>query len=135
MIKVDVQINTNGFEKEKMQVPMEAIYELTGEGFATNKFEGKVTFICFPRALPPDFMEVIIQLKDIGEMAIVYGTIIRVIWNFFKKTRGYQKSIRIETEKTTINIPVKEDDKFTDIEIRIKEQEVELKISKENKAS
>lgn len=101
MIEVKININTNASdnEKKKLYIPREAIDEFLEEGFASNAYEGDISFKCLPRATDPSWMEVILNLKDILETGVVLTTVIKALVKFFKKCSGYEQSIIIDYQK------------------------------------
>lgn len=101
MIEIKIIISTNGsqFEKEKLSLPREAIDEFLELGFSENVYDGEVLFKHYPRAISPDFMQIFIDLKNLGETIIVWGTIIRGLIEFIKKCKGYENSIHIYGKK------------------------------------
>ena len=115
MIDIDIFISLNMTEEESknLSIPKEAIKDFVGSGFSSNTFSGKVIFECKPRAVPPDLIDIVINLKDIGETLIVWGTIFTSIIKFCKKAIGYEKMIHIrkkdKDEELRIDIPVDED--------------------------
>ncbi len=95
LVTVDIHINTNATEEERkhLYVPEEAIISFVGEGFQNNLYQGRVLHECMPRAVYPDVMTVIINIKDIAEGLIAIGTIIHALIKFFKKTGGFYYGI------------------------------------------
>ena len=101
LVTVDIHINTNATEEERkhLYVPEEAIISFVGEGFQNNLYQGRVLHECMPRAVYPDVMTVIINIKDIAEGLIAIGTIIHALIKFFKKTKGYQQEVEVYYKK------------------------------------
>ena len=98
-VKININTNTSENEKKKLNIPREAIDEFLGEGFASNTFEGDISFKCMPRAIDPSWMEVVVNLKDILETGLVLATVIRALVKFFKKCSGYEHTIIIDYQK------------------------------------
>ena len=101
MIEVKININTNASEseKKKLHIPREAIDEFLGEGFASNTYEGDISFKCMPRAIDPSWMEVILNLKDILDTGVFLVTVIEELVKLLKKCSGYEQNITIEYQK------------------------------------
>lgn len=101
MVDIKVIFSTNGNEEEmkKLSIPMEAIGEFNGDGYSTEDYEATVQFRCMPRAIGPEVMQFIIDLKDIAETTIAWGTIASAIIKFVKKTKGYQPYLEIYRKK------------------------------------
>lgn len=100
MVTIEVMISTNASEEEKRRLKIEdnAISEFTGYGFSDNIYDATVSFKCMPRAVPPDFMEIVMQAKEIMETISVLGGICKGIIDFVKKCRGYEKCLRVQTK-------------------------------------
>lgn len=101
MPEIKVIISTNGSdeEMENLLIPMDAICDFTGEGYATCGYNATVQFECMPRAINPDVMQIIIDLKDIAEAIVLWGTIAGAIIKLVKKTKGYQPYLQIYRKK------------------------------------
>lgn len=112
MIKIEIRVSTNASAEEKARlcIPQEAMEEFLGEGFASNDYNGCILFQCMPRAVTPSFMDVTINLKDIGEGIIAWATIVSCLVKFFKKCKGYEQAIHIDYKKNdeefSIDVPV-----------------------------
>lgn len=112
MLSIDILISTNASdeEKKKLDMPRSAIDEFLGDGYANNLYEGNVIFSCLPRAVNPEMMEIIINLKDVAETVIAWGSIINSVVKFINKSKGYEPSMRIECKKNgkefSCDIPV-----------------------------
>lgn len=111
MIKVKINISTNASEdeKKKLDIPKEAIDEFLCEGFASNTYDGDISFKCMPRAVDPNWMEIILDLKENIEVGIALATTVRALIKFFKKCSGYKQTITIyykrNDEEFICNIP------------------------------
>ena len=114
MVEISIKISTNAlpYEKEKLYITPDAISEFVGTGFSTNAYDGQVIFYCPPRAVDPGWLDIIVDLKDIGEAVIVWGTILNSINKFYKKCKGYDGNISIKRKKKDVeielNIPLSE---------------------------
>ena len=112
MVEIEVRVNMNGSidERAELDIPQEVILDFLQTGFAENIYDGKVSYLYLPRAVDPDFMEIIINLKDIGETLIAWGTIAKVLVSFFKKTKSYEHMIYVRRKKNDeeieIDVPV-----------------------------
>lgn len=122
MNKIEIIINTNGSKKEKrkIKIPSNAISKFTGKGFETNSFEGIVTYKCYPRAIGPDEISIILQVLDnsidiLGEIAAIY--------EFMKVCKGCVFTLSLKLKN-------KDDEKFEAIEISKNEAETIKEIMK-----
>lgn len=98
-IKIYISINTSDKEKEKLSIPREDMDEFLRTGFAENAYEGEVSFNCQPRAINPEYMQIIIDLKDLAESLIAWGTIITSLIKFCKKCKGYEPDLVIKRKR------------------------------------
>lgn len=114
MTTIEVLVSTNASveEKEILDIPKDAIEDFLNIGFCENVYDGKVSFQCLPRAVDPNFMEIIVDLKDLAETAIAWGTIFATIMKFCKRCKGYEHSLTIkrkkDNEEIEISIPINE---------------------------
>ncbi len=95
MNELGISTNLCELEKNKLNFSRKAMEEFLGNGFINNDYNGKVSFQCQPRAYEPNLMNIIINIKDIGETIIVWGSIFNAIGKFVKKCKGYEASINI----------------------------------------
>lgn len=115
MVEIEVLLSLNGSDEERigLDISQEALKDLLGTGFAENIYEGSVTYKYLPRAFDPNFMEIIVDLKDIAETLIAWGTIAKVLVDFIKKTKSYEHVIYVrrktKDEEIEIDIPVDKD--------------------------
>ena len=116
MVEVNVLISVNASESEKenLSIPRDAIDEFLGIGFAENVYEGNVTFSCMPRAVDPDFMQIIIDLGEIAETTIAWTTIISAVLKFCKKCKGYSYNLSVRKKKGKEEIEIDLDIKSSD---------------------
>ena len=112
MIEIEIMMNVNGSieERKGLDISQEVIINFLHIGFAENIYDGSVSYKCLPRAVDPDLMEIIIDLKDIGESLIAWEAIIKSLVNFLKKTKAYEHIIYVRRkrkgEEIEIEIPV-----------------------------
>lgn len=135
MVKITVLFSTNGSEDEMANLDIDryAIKDFTRVGYAENIYDATVIFECMPRATNPDFMQIIMNINEIGDTIIILGTICKQIVKFVKKCRGYEKAIYIESDKEDIaSISITDNMDEKELEERIKEK---LIVYKEEKAS
>ena len=121
-VKISVSTNASEEEKKKLHIPREAIDDFLGEGFASNTYEGDISFKCKPRTIDSSLMDVILEIKDNIELGIALATAIRALINFFKKCSGYEQTMVIyykkKDEKFELEVPV---DKNSNVEKILKE--------------
>jgi hypothetical protein len=101
MVEINVLFSTNYCDRTDLEIEKDAIPEFTREAYADGTYSAVVQFECLPRAFNPDVMQIIIDLKDIGECIVAWGTICGAIISFVKKVHGYVKHIMIEGTKQT----------------------------------
>lgn len=112
MVEIEVLLSLNGSDEERigLDISQETLKDLLGTGFAENIYDGSVTYKYLPRAVDPNFMEIIVDLKDIAETLIAWGTIAKVLVDFIKKTKSYEHIIyvkrKIKDEEIEIDIPI-----------------------------
>lgn len=101
MVTIQIDISTNQSEEEqtKLFIPRECIDEFLRIGFSENAFEGIISFACHPRAINPEYMQIIIDFKDIAESLIAWTTIFNALLKFCKKCRGYEPNLIIKKKK------------------------------------
>lgn len=121
MVEIDVLFSTNYCEKTDLTIEEDAIVEFTRNAHADGTYRAVVSFECMPRAFDPDIMQIIINLKDIGECIVAWGTICGAIISFAKKAKGYVKHIMIEdTEHSGEIIEVSDETTPEELEEKIK---------------
>ncbi len=121
-IQICVSTNASEIERQKYNINQESVYEFTATGFAENAYEGIVTFFCPPRAVDPGLIEIIVNLKELAETVIAWGTIFGAIISFCRKNKNYEYLITIKRKKK---------DKEIEIEIPIDGNEDSKEDSKE----
>ena len=101
MVEIQVCVSTNATDKEKkrLSMPRKAVEEFLATGFAENAYDATVLLRCEPRAVPPEYMQIIVDLKELGETAIVWKTIIGGIIKLCKKCKGYEPDLVIKRKK------------------------------------
>lgn len=99
MVEINVLFSTNYCERTDLKIEDGAISEFTREAFADGTYRAVVKFECMPRAFNPDVMQIIMDLKDLGECIVAWGTICGAIITFAKKVHGYVKNILIYRKK------------------------------------
>ena len=120
-MKIDILVSTNGSSEERkfLNIPQDAINEFLNLGFVDGIYDGTFSYKCLPRAFNPETMEIIINLKEVGEAIIAWGTIIGVLLNLIKKSTGYKPFMQIYyekgNEKKHCSIPIKETDNVENI--------------------
>lgn len=116
MVEIQIHVSTNAseIERQKYNIDQESVYEFTGIGFSENVYEGSVVFFCSPRAITPGLIEIIVDLKDLAETAIAWGTIFVSIVKFCRKNKNYEYLLTIKRKKKDkeleIAIPVNEEE-------------------------
>lgn len=97
MVEIEVGISTNASELEKKNLDfnLDAMEEFLGNGFISSDYNGKVYFMCQPRAFEPNLMDIIINIKEIGETAIVWASIFSALKKLIKRCKGYESFINI----------------------------------------
>lgn len=110
MVEIDVLFSTNYCEKTDLTIEEGAITEFTREAFADGRYSAMVRFECMPRAVDPDIMQIIINIKDIGECVIALTQICKGIISFAKKVHGYSKHIMLNGVKKSEEIIVVSDE-------------------------
>lgn len=128
MVEVNILISTNALEEEKkkLYIPREAIDEFLGTGFVDNAFDGKISFECMSRVVPPDWMRIFIDLKDVAEGLIAWATIIGALIKFCKSCKGYEYDLTIckrksNNEKIEISVNLNDKNDIDEIVKEIKE--------------
>lgn len=108
MVDIQIYISTNASETErqKYNIDQESVYEFTAIGFAESAFEGIVTFFCPPRAVDPGLIEIIVNLKELAETVIAWGTIFGAIISFCRKNKNYEYLITIKRKKKDKEIEI-----------------------------
>jgi len=118
-IQIRVSTNTSEIERQKYNINQESIYEFTGIGFSEDVYEGTVVFFCPPRAIDPGWIQIIVDLKDLAETVIAWGTIFTSIVKFYKKNKNYRYLITIKRKKgdkeIKIDIPVNGQEESEDL--------------------
>lgn len=113
-IQIYISTNTSEIERQKYSIDQESVYEFTGTGFSENIYEGTVVYFCPPRAICPGLIEIVVNLKELAETAIAWGTIFAAIISFCKKNKNFEHTITIKKKKG---------DKEIDISISVDDQE------------
>ena len=121
MVEINVLFSTNYCDRTDLEIEKDAIPEFTREAFADGTYRAVVQFECIPRAVDPDIMQIIIDLKDIGECIVTWRVICKAIISFVKKVHGYVKHILIEgTENSGEIIEVSDEITPEELEEKIK---------------
>lgn len=121
MVEIKVLFSTNYCDRTDLEIERDAIKDFTNEAYADGTYKAVVQFECMPRAFNPEIMQIIIDLKDIGECIVAWGTICGSIISFAKKAHGYVKHIMIEgTEHSGEIIEVSDETTPEELEKKIK---------------
>ncbi|RJV29551.1 hypothetical protein DWX22_03335 [Coprococcus sp. AF18-48] len=128
MVEVNILFSTNCCERMDLKIEDGAIQEFTQDAYADGTYRAVVSFECMSRCFNPDIMQIIIDLKDIGDCVLAWGSICMGIIKFSRKVHGYAKSIMIrKTEEKYIVIRMTEN--MTEEEL---ESEIKSKLSQES---
>lgn len=120
-VTINVLFSTNYCETKDLKIEEGAIFDFTRESYADGTYDAVVEFKCMPRAFNPDVMQIIIDLKDIGECIVAWGTICGAIISFAKRAHGYVKHIMIKgTEQSGEIIEVSDETTPEELEKKIK---------------
>lgn len=125
MLKIEVIVSTNASEEEaeKLSIESDAISSFTGEGYADNTYDAKVIFSCMPRAINPDIMQIFLELKDIGEAVLAWGTICSAIVKFARECHGYKKSVILKkNDKNVTSLQLDDNMTADELEDKIKQE-------------
>lgn len=95
MVEIKVLFSTNYCDKTDLKIEEGAVTEFTRGAHEDGTYSAVVQFECLSRVFNPDIMQIIIDLKDIGECVVAWGTICGAIISFVKKVHGYAKHIMI----------------------------------------
>lgn len=108
MITIQIDISTNASEDEKARlfISRECIDEFLSTGFSEDAFKGIISFSCQPRAINPEYMQIIIDFKDIAESLIAWTTIFNALLKFCKQCKGYEPNLTIKRKKGDEEIEV-----------------------------
>lgn len=108
MVDIQIRVSTNAseIERQKYNINQESVYEFTGVGFCENAYAGTVAFFCPPRAVEPGVIEIIVNLKDLAETVIAWGTIFGAIISFCRKNKNYEYLVTIKKKKEDKEIEV-----------------------------
>ena len=126
MVEINVLFSTNYCDRTDLEIDgdiMHAIQDFTTEAYADGTYRAVVQFECKPHAFNPEVMQIIIDLKDIGECIVAWGTICGAIISFVKKVHGYAKHIMITGTKWSGEI-IKVSDETTPEELEKKIKDV-----------
>lgn len=52
-------------EKKRLSMPRKVVEEFLATGFAENAYDATVSLLCEPRAVPPEYIQIIVDLKDL----------------------------------------------------------------------
>ena len=122
MVEIKVLFSTNYCDRTDLKIEEGAVTEFTREAYADGTYSAIVQFECLPRAFNPDIMQIIIDLKDIGECVLAWGTICGAIISFVKKIHGYAKHIMLtDTKHSCEVIEVSDETTPEELEKKIKD--------------
>lgn len=127
MVDIQICVSTNAteIERQKYYIDQESVYEFTEVGFSENAYEGTVVFFCPPRAVDPGLIEIVVNLKELAETVIAWGTIFGAIISFCRKNKNYEYLIIIKKKKKDkeieVNIPVDAEKDKEEIINKVKE--------------
>lgn len=127
MVDIQIRVSTNAseIERQRYNIDQESVYEFTGIGFCEGVYDGTVVFFCPPRAVEPGVIEIIVNLKDLAETVIAWGTIFGAIISFCRKNKNYEYLITIKKKKKDkeieIEIPINAEEDSEEIINKVKE--------------
>lgn len=111
MVEIQVYFSVNATEQERetLTIPKYAMDEFLAVGFTENVYDATVSFRCEPRAINPNLMQIIVNLKELGETIVAWDTIIGSISKFCNKCKGYEPDlvVRYTKENEEVEVSVK----------------------------
>ena len=104
MLEITALFSTNYCERTDLKIEEGAIQEFTRNAYTDGGYRATVSFECMPRCFNPDTLQFIMELKEMVECIIVWGTICAELIKFARKTHGYVKHIMIKGKRRGIQI-------------------------------
>lgn len=118
-MNIEICINTNNYSGKDVQIDLKDIMDFTKDMYILGNCETVVKFECMPAAVPPDLIQVVFRNMEHGIQIIgsilTFKEIVKVILDFLKKCRGYEKVIAIDNDDWDV---IEITDKTTDTELQ-----------------